>query len=490
MIVWHGYEIDFPKLKDTDMADLQKYTSDLGNALSRELLKFNSQLAEAQKDFENLGKEVEENIKELEDTKTFIENSMKTLSAEGTSIHVTDSADYGCKLKVEGKSEQVQTETSPSPDYPSQIENVSGDLEVKVVGKNLAKVANGKNKTVINEPTIEVEDNTIKINGTCETRTAGQYSVKFSGDNIKGANYPSYVGLDNADIVLNAGSYKLKIFDVKGEISNQSKVRLAIKYQKKGITENNKDFVFPTGLAFNNEYSFTLQEESQIGIVLNCVAETDSVTFTNVSFRCGLYRATETMLKFEPYKEQTVTFPLGEQKLMKDGYLAEDGIHNKRKQIVLDGTESYISEVLGSVYLYEIEKNDMLFSNAGKGLCSHFINYTNNYSTRIGNIRFGWNNKKIYFYTSFPTLEEFKNWLAEQYSAGTPVIVEYEMQEEEVTPYTEEQATAKKQIDSLKTYRTVTNVSNSQNTNMKLTYKKDLQTQFQELEAMLLESGV
>ena len=120
-----------------------------------------------------------------------------------------------------------------------------------------------------------------------------------------------------------------------------------------------------------------------------------------------------------------------------------------------------------------------------------------NIMIKIGNVRKKWNT----ILNENESLSEFKAWLAEQYANGTPVIVEYVLAEEETTPYTEEQATAKKQIDSLKTYRTVTNISNNQNTNMVLTYKKDIQAQFaeydakmglqlQQIQALILESGV
>lgn len=574
----------------------------------------------------------ENNINDLLATKQFIENSMKTLQTEGTSIHVNDSADYPCKLEIEGKSEQVQTKQgknllpfkdinftlkgvnfytengnlylngsstgeiltndnayitylnfklpagtykfkhfsslnvnmaiqlknvsdkselasinlnsntvktftlneetevylgiyiynqnfnnenlklmlsiedateyepfipdSPSPNYRSDIENVSGDLEIKVVGKNLARVANGKEKTEVGIPIIKVEDDTIKINGTCEIRTAGQSAIKFSGNNIKLANYIPNISLDEDDIILKPGEYKLKIFDVTGEISNQNQVRFGVKYQKKGESQV-KSFDFSVGLASNNEYSFTLQEESQIGIVLNCIVESSPITFTNVSFKCGLYRAAETMSKFEPYKEQIVTFPLGEQKLMKDGYLSEDGIHNKRKQIKLRDltwVKYTVTDNLGDTYgfssnLIEEPKQDNI--NTNFALCNilkqkrrQIVGTTAEEGFYIGA------GKAIYIKinkTFLPngTVEKLQTLLE-----NTNAILEYELAEEEITPYTEQQQTAYNALQALKTYRTVTNISNNQDTNMKLTYKKDLQTQFQEIEALVLESGV
>ena len=318
MIVWHGYEIDFPKLKDTDMADLQKYTSDLGNALSRELLKFNSQLAEAQKDFENLGKEVEENIKELEDTKTFIENSMKTLSAEGTSIHVNDSADYPCKLKVEGKSEQIQTETSPSPDYPSEIENVSGDLEVKVVGKNLMKC--------------ETEVQT-KYGVTITKTDDGGYILNGTSTGV-GSNGISLISFQHNFPLLKNNSYAYSIIFENIPTNDYVSFPIGVR-QLDGTLKYNYKVIRTTATA---PVVFVPNEDLIMSDV--SVYILNGTTFNDFKFKIQIEKGT-VATAYEPYKEQTVTFPFAEgQKLYKDGYLASDGIHNKRTQIILDGTET------------------------------------------------------------------------------------------------------------------------------------------------------
>lgn len=412
---------------------------------------------------------------------------LKDMQIEDTYINVKDSADYPCTLNVEGKSEQDVTENSPSIDYPSPIENVEGNLEIRVVGENLAKVANNKEKVETGVPIIKVENDIVKINGTCEKRTAGQFAAMFSGNNIKFADYVQNVDLDDDAIVLKAGEYKLKIFDVTGKVSNQSRVRLGIKYQKKGKREANS-FVFSTGLASNIEYSFKLQEESQIGIAINYIVTSGYVTFDNVTFKCALYKSDSTMSKYEPYKEQTVTFPLAEgQKMYKDSYLAEDGIHHKRRHFSLAVADMNNSEEYpGWRNLPNLQddfpgKNDLL---------SDVTNYCSNVcKSQDKNLCINTNgNGATMFFKANLGLTQSQ--LKTQYS-DLIVEVEYEMREkEETTAYTTEQQKAYEQIKALRTYRTVTNISNNQNTNMKLTYKKDLQTQLLELESMILESGV
>ena len=389
------------------------------------------------------------NINDLLQVKDFIENSMKTIEKEGTSIYVADSADYGCNLRVEGKSEQVQTETSPSPDYPSEIENVSGDLEVKVDGKNL----------------LNSED---KIN----------LAPSVQGYLVNGYGY----------------FYKCKPNTTYTISRNQ-------------ITTNR------VVIAYTEEYPVLNLSCVQVGANINATNQKLSRTITtsaNAQYLIislsndgykeeifpflveGSYTA-ETMPEFEEYKEQTVTFPLGEQKLMKDGYLGESGIINKRKQVVLDGTESWQQvEFSSGGYYYTYTPNNLGQLTENNNILCNYFKPKNTWSEKKEGI---WFDSNIIVTTTESlneneSLSEFKAWLAEQYANSTPVVIEYETQEEETTAYTTEQQMAYNELQKLKTYRTVTNVSNSQDTNMVLTYKKDLQTQFQEIETMLLESGV
>ena len=63
-------------------------------------------------------------------------------------------------------------------------------------------------------------------------------------------------------------------------------------------------------------------------------------TYNNYKIKIGINKGTVAKA-YEPYKQQTEYFPLSEgQKLYKNSYLAEDGTHYKRKQVVLDGSDN------------------------------------------------------------------------------------------------------------------------------------------------------
>lgn len=163
---------------------------------------------------------------------------------------------------------------------------------------------------------------------------------------------------------------------------------------------------------------------------------------------------------YVPHQEQIKSFPFTEgQVLHKGDYLASDGIHQKRKTLVLDGTET-IAEVSNNRFQIALPLK------AGDGyqkiisLCSHFksitqldiISTTNNNVVAV-------NGNYVYFrVNSEETLDNFKNRLTEQYANGTPVTIEYELAEEIVIPYTKEQEEAYYELQHLLMYEGYTKI--------------------------------
>lgn len=178
----------------------------------------------------------------------------------------------------------------------------------------------------------------------------------------------------------------------------------------------------------------------------------------------------------EKLNQQKETFPLSEgQKLILGDYLAEDGIHNKRKQIELDGNESYL---LGNIdnlrYPIKIDVPDIKIrtTELDKNLLSNsFVADNSSENTEQNKEKYTFRQanggKNIWFFipkdffettTSSEIINEWKQYLATQKSAGTPVIIEYELAEEETESYTEEQQEAYNSLLNLKSYEEETNV--------------------------------
>ena len=141
------------------------------------------------------------------------------------------------------------------------------------------------------------------------------------------------------------------------------------------------------------------------------------------------------------------------QKLCKGDYLARDGIHHVRKQIELDGTEIWSENI--NYTTENLLVAQVLITNAKNQTANVLSNYFlyKSTSTEKNTLRFA---STLLLITidknQFADVPALKTWLAKQKQAGTPVIVEYELAEEEIEPYTPEQQTAYNNLTHLTIY--------------------------------------
>nr|DAF33155.1 MAG TPA: Head fiber protein [Caudoviricetes sp.] len=194
-------------------------------------------------------------------------------------------------------------------------------------------------------------------------------------------------------------------------------------------------------------------------------------TYNNYKIKIGINKGTVAKA-YEPYKQQTECFPLSEgQKLYKNSYLADDGIHHKRNQVVLDGSDDE------GWTLFNSKKNSYKLSNFinGNGNDNSF-NYPilSNYfkSDTQANVfegvkntiqALGGNVNGLYISfgkdSDINSVSLLRTFLKAKYDAGTPVIVEYELAEEEIVPYTETQKEAREKIKNMILYKGTNNIS-------------------------------
>ncbi len=178
-------------------------------------------------------------------------------------------------------------------------------------------------------------------------------------------------------------------------------------------------------------------------------------------------------------QSQAIIFPLTEgQRLYNGSYLAKDGIHNIRTQIKLlsSGGNLFVS-ALGTYQVFG--KTQKGIKQGSRLLSNYFKDYgsVNAIKDAVGIAN---NNSTDRIYVSngiSTTLDEFKDWLNKCENAGRPVILEYELAEEEIIPYTTEQQAVIDKI--LYTYKNVTNISvDDELATLDITYKKDIETMF------------
>ncbi len=404
---------------------------------------------------------------------------------------------------------------SPSPDYPSPIENVEGknkfdiNQEKEIFGIMLYKYSyylkpNTKYTISSNCPastTANIYANSnssnsavyINKNQTIQSDENGYFYilVRFKADASDNSTFNLYEKVLNGTyyIQLEEGTVatpytpdnSLEIKDVgenlfnpnnvsEGYVSDASGNILSISGQNKNtgyikIIGGEKYYILsnkPTGnwgAWYDKDKKFisgiTLRDNS--GGIITAPSNAYFMAFTlsynnnNPDYANNVIIArSDKATPYTPYQEQKVTFPLVEgQKLMKGSYLASDGIHNKRKQVVYNGTENWAfppNKVCTFI--------KTLPSISKTGICTHYksIKTASVFGIDTG-IYLETSNSAIISDPRFSTIDEFKTYLQEQYSNGTPVTVEYELATEEIVPYTTAQQEAYNQLQKLKLYK-------------------------------------
>ena len=250
------------------------------------------------------------------------------------------------------------------------------------------------------------------------------------------------------------------------------------------IYDKNKELLSVKNSNTNKELTFTLDEDGYIRFGFNPVVEDLNVF--------QLERNTEKTTS-EEHKQQIIVFPFEKsQRLMEGDYLAEDGIHHKRKQMALDGTEKWNIVNAGTEnWYYEITNVDINVSSNSKSdtaMCSHYkIAEVGNTNTNEG--LFIISTKRIRIrYGKEDTVDDFKAYLAAQKEAGTPVVIEYELAAEEVEEYTEEQQKVYEQIKNAKSYEGQTNIFSTDeiSPDFEITARRDLNAILNSLQAQIL----
>lgn len=308
-------------------------------------------------------------------------------------------------------------------------------LEIKDVGKNLLNIT-AKSATV-GGVTINInDDKSITLNGTY-TGTSTYWYRLANNFNIPAGTYT----LSNGNTNVSANS---AIF-----------------------MDDSRNF------NIENLSTKTFTEEKTIKPYIRILTNT---SFNNYTIYPIIVKG-DVVGDYEPYKSQAVYFPLSEgQKLYEGSYLASDGIHHKRKQVVLNGTEGIANVYVNTSttrFGFSLSLTPDKKIGLDNVLSTHFKCDTTVYydsQTQVGicgNAR----NVNIYIRVNGNiTTDEFKTWLATQYANGTPVIIEYELSEEKIVSYTEAQQEAWDKIESMKLYDGVNHIESTSEIDIKYNY--------------------
>lgn len=425
---------------------------------------------------------------------TYLENNTKEVSEELK--EVTENK----RLKLEGKSEQDGT---PSPEYPSHIRNVgnninkfSSDLEIgeidNVTGLN---VSNGNG--IRTKDYIKVKSNTtytIKnsnnymnviyfykkdktyINYSYSTETSYRFTtgptaeyirVRSSSTN-KESDLTTKYKLEKGSIATpytpyDCGSIDYAIEDTSNNIFNKdTDIELDGQYRtyKSGnIATNQYYYGIKVKVEENREYKvFSYQDYSNL-----CYFDKDmnylsgelfgknaKATIFKTPSNCEyitLAVAKSGINEFSITEAKTIHFPLSKgQVIHKDDYIMNNKIHQNRKTYTITGNENWVlttgtTNFLG-IYLNDVIKDCVtneysinVQSNIATG-----VEYNNRWKN-VNTVSCRANTLTLTL-DNVTTLQEAKAYLKSQYANGTPVIVEYQLAKEIVTPLTKEQIEA------------------------------------------------
>ncbi len=333
-------------------------------------------------------------------------------------------------------------QASPNPSYPQDIKNTgdSGTINEKVQNKNILNPGEFAQK-VIDSPY-----NSSNVS-TYDSET-GALVIKMG---------------DGSEVFTNFKENTQYTFLIKYELTGSPSTRnlnLALVYDDDTI----QNFAPNQDLGL---YKFVSSSNKTIKYIKH-IASTGSGTRTLYLKESGIFEGVLAESDFVAHAEQNISFPLSQgQKLMEGDYLADDGVHHVRGQVVLDGTEGWGEN--GSNQGYKVTLNNVggnssqtVISNI---LCDRLraVAQANIYQGNVDNgvASLGGTTKAIYvrFDETITSVA-----LLRQKLADNPITVQYELATEVIDPYTEEQAEVWEQIKALRTYKPVTHISSEDET--------------------------
>lgn len=439
-------------------------------------------------------------------------------TAEGKNIYIDDaSAEPLIDIMLEGESQQG---ASPSPDNLSKIENLEGKNKVKEINwKQMPSISTGATITNVNgygTDYIDVDntkqyifsylgtsgskyivyydkdknflgyDTEIQINNFAKWNETGYVRLRIDcpqgsvtafqlEEGTVATGYVPYNSLEIKDVGKNL--YAGNEITINGTYSSNTSVNLGSRYLSEGtytisLTNSlpNNSYIYlgangSIATAIRNKATFTLTEEQNVPMRLVVKAGTYSNFTTKIMIEKGMV-----VTDYEPHQQQTEYFPLSEgQKLYKNSYLVDDGIHHSRKQVVLDGTETgwytLANQTGTNTSYFCIPISDM--KKASTLICDKFINRAVWNTDEEGIQSIIDNYIRLRINTSrASTVAELKTWLS-----NNPIRVEYELAEEEIVPYTEDQKEAWEKLRHFTLFRGINNITST--ANAKITYVRD-----------------
>lgn len=462
-------------------------------------------------DIRNVGDNV--NLFELDNTKypidtdstishTF-ENETVTLNGSLTSkkdtylIGKNSTTNYICTLK-------------PNTTYTILIEIVSGSFTganqwiLRAAGARNYQVGTlfqpdyYDNKSIKTFTTGDTEVNIMSVLLYNNDTSVSYTNLKFRIKLVEGSNISTYTFYNQSSININVetknkftgwvkqcftnSSNGVRSYSATGMTSRLFEIKPNTNYRISGIAKENynknkfiayyradKSYISRTGSSNVAAITFTTPENARycaLGIAGAFADTTDMDNFIADSANIQLEKGTKTT-SYQEYGKTEIQFPFVEgQRLHEGDYLAEDGIHQVRGTKILDGTETWELQWDNPTYKgFRTTINNILVSTnhdeEPKILSNYFKAYSQTDLASLNKDGIGRRTRQsqiIIKTNEAASINELKSWLAGKYAGGNPVIVEYPLAQEIITPYTAAQQEAYNKLQNILLYKDYTEI--------------------------------
>lgn len=412
-------------------------------------------------------KVMQENIQQNTTAIANLADNQITGTVEGESIYIDDVYSGGtAKISLKGKSEQ---EGTPTPDTPVEIQNIEGDIKVSAVGKNLFNI----NETTARYGDVDLNISNNKIVLTATGTTGSQIVQNIVSGLDKDKKYT--FSFKAKKTVLGADG--LPYISIAFFGSNDGETYNAFNTLKvKDPTENTEysETVVISGYSY---YRFYIYNNSSTPVTVG-----EQTEYYDIQLEEGAE-----ITDYEPYQSQTANFTFTEgQKLMEGSYLADDGVHNSHAQetVNINGIITLSNGNVVGVY-YPTNKIKKIHNYL---VCSKAI------ATKTGDELYLQEGTVYENETNVCLVGNSTDTLESIKAKYDGAILEYELAEPVIIPYTTEQQAQWDKLQSLQLFDGVNNISSP--ATMQLTYVKltesvinNLQDQINELKQALVNLG-
>ena len=306
--------------------------------------------------------------------------------------------------------------------------------------------------------------------------------VTVTVDNSSGSSQKYYNVYTNPSKLIKPNTKYYLVLEVK-EISGTGNIMIhsfdATDHKPQFSGSKNYGFAALTKGTIKIDEITSLEDFSDSNSMLRTFLSYNAGQSGSITFRISVLEEEPTAETFEytKHEQQTKIMPI--QQEMLEGDYIENVEHHGWNKIVLDGTEniqtnpfgtnSFIITLPTSAPAKISETETIVLSTHFKGIALEDRGNSGDNVCYIESTGLTFTIRN----TEFATLETFKAYLAEQYTAGTPITIYYKL----ATPLDLELTEKQKEAQKINTYNNVTNiVADNSLATLDVEYKKDQET--------------